>query len=382
MIAPNEIGEEAIMANGAELPHRAEHVGSLLRPRGLKHAFIGHQKGEVAPVAYARELAAAVRHAVRLQEEVGLRTITDGEFGRSSWFGFFFEAMEGFRLDTAAFKFKDGEGQEFAWPTCIACGRIHRHRGITTREFIAVRALTDRTPKVTMPTPSAFHFFRFDHPADPGAYPDIAAYWDDLVAVYRAELAELASLGCEYLQFDEVPLAMLCDPDVRAQVQARGADPEALVDTYIEVMRRILADRPAGMTIGMHLCRGNFRGRWMATGGYEPVAEKLFNRMPVDCFFLEYDSARAGDFQPLRFLPREKSVVLGLVSSKSKRMETKDELRRRLDDASRLVPLDRVALSPQCGFASVAGGNDLEEEEERAKLRLIVETAEAVWGSA
>lgn len=370
------------MANAAGLPHRAEHVGSLLRPRALKQAFIGHQKGEVAPVDYARELAAAVRHAVRLQEEVGLRTITDGEFGRSSWFGFFFEAMQGFRLDTAAFKFKDGEGHEFAWPTCVACGRIHRHRGITTREFIAVRALTDRTPKVTMPTPSAFHFFRFDHPADPGAYPDIAAYWDDLVAVYRAELAELAALGCEYLQFDEVPLAMLCDPDVRAQVKARGTDPEALVDTYIDVMRRILADRPAGMTIGMHLCRGNFRGRWMAAGGYEPVAEKLFNRMPVDCFFLEYDSARAGDFQPLRFLPQEKSVVLGLISSKSKRMETKDELRRRLDEASRLVPLERVALSPQCGFASVAGGNDLEEAEERAKLRLIVETAEAVWGSA
>lgn len=370
------------MATSAGLPHRAEHVGSLLRPRGLKQAFVQHQKGELAPAAYARELAIAVRHAVRLQEQAGLKTITDGEFGRSSWFGFFFEAMEGFRLETAAFKFKDAKGHEFAWPTCIACGRIHRRRGITTREFVAVRALTDRTPKVTMPTPSAFHFFRFDHPADTTAYPDIAGYWDDLVAVYRAEIDELSALGCEYLQFDEVPLAMLCDADVRAQVAARGVNPDMLVDTYIDVMRRILAARPPGMTIGMHLCRGNFRGRWMAAGGYEPVAEKLFSRMPVDCFFLEYDSERAGDFRPLRFLPKEKSVVLGLVSSKSKRMETSDELRRRLDEASQFVPLDRVALSPQCGFASVAGGNDLEEEEEQAKLRLIVETAEAVWGSA
>lgn len=367
---------------GPALPHRAEHVGSMLRPRALKQAFAARQKKQIAPADYARILADGVRHAVKLQHDAGLQTITDGEFGRSSWFGFFFEAMEGFRLDTAAFAFKDGEGHEFHWPTCVACGRIKRHRGITTREFTAVRALTDRTPKVTMPTPSAFHFFRFDQPVDTSAYTDLEAYWEDLVAVYRAELAELHEIGCDYVQFDEVPLAMLCDPGVRAQVKARGHDPEALVDTYIDVMRRILLDRPEGMRIGMHLCRGNFRGRWMAAGGYGPVADKLFNRMPVDAFFLEYDSERAGDFAPLAHVPADKAIVLGLVSSKSPVMETKDLLRRRLDQAARFVPLERLALSPQCGFASVAGGNDMEEAVEIEKLRLVVETAEAVWGHA
>jgi len=234
--------------------------------------------------------------------------------------------------------------------------------------------------KATMPAPSAFHFFRLAGAVDASAYPDVSRYFDDLVDVYRAEVSELAQAGCRYLQLDEVPVAMLCDADVRRQAAAEGGEPEALLDTYLGLIARILADRPAGMIAGMHLCRGNFRSRWMASGGYEPVAEKLFNETPVDVFFLEYDSARAGDFQPLRFVPKGKHVVLGLVSSKTPELESPDALLRRIEDAARFCPLDRLSLSTQCGFASVAGGNALSEEQQWGKLELIVKTASRVWG--
>jgi 5-methyltetrahydropteroyltriglutamate--homocysteine methyltransferase len=358
-------------------PFRAEHVGSLLRPSELREAFRGHA-GQGAD--YAAILDRAVRQAVTLQEDAGFAAITDGELGRSSWFGFFFERMDGFRLEPSAFRFRDNAGNSYEWPTCMACARMHRRAGITTHEYQRLAGLTRRTPKVTMPSPSAFHFFRFHDPADPAVYPDVAAYWDDLVAVYRAELADLAGLGCRYVQLDEVPLAMLCDPSIREQVRAMNADPAALVDSYIEALRRILSDRPAGMRFGLHLCRGNFRSRWMAAGGYEPVAEKLFNKVPVDIFFLEYDTPRAGDFTPLRLVPRNKHVVLGLISSKTAQLEDADELHRRIDEAARHVPLERLSLSPQCGFASVAGGNAISEADQMAKLRLVVDTARAVWG--
>jgi 5-methyltetrahydropteroyltriglutamate--homocysteine methyltransferase len=360
-------------------PFRAEHVGSLLRPAALKQAFSRHRDGALDAAGYERALTDAVRHAVALQEEAGLQAITDGEFGRSSWFGFFFERMDGFRLEPSAFSFRDEQGGTYDWSTCMACARMHRHGGITTGEYQRLRALTRRTPKVTMPSPSAFHFFRFHAPADPAVYPEIERYWDDLVAVYRAEIADLGRLGCRYVQLDEVPLAMLCDPTIRDQVRSMGADPDALLGTYVSVLQRVLADRPAGMTLGMHLCRGNFRSRWMAAGGYEPVAERLFNEVPVDVFFLEYDSPRAGDFSPLRLVPRSKHVVLGLVSSKTAALEAEDSLRRRIDEASRFVPLERLALSPQCGFASVAAGNALTEADEIAKLRLVVQVAGKVW---
>lgn len=360
-------------------PFRAEHVGSLLRPAELKRAFTRLRDGELDPARYEAALAAVIARAVALQEDVGLQPITDGEFGRSSWFGFFFERMDGFRLEPAAFGFHDGEGRTYEWPTCVASARIQRREGITTSEYLRLRGLTRRTPKVTMPAPSAFHFFRFHAPADPAVYPDVDAYWDDLVAVYRGELADLARLGAPYVQLDEVPLAMLCDPAIREQVRAAGADPEALVRRYVETLRRVLHDRPAGLTVGLHLCRGNFRGRWMASGGYEPVAERLFNDVPADAFFLEFDSPRAGDFSPLRLVPADRRVVLGLVSSKTPGLEAPDHLRRRLDEASRHVALERLSLSPQCGFASVAGGNALTDEQQGAKLRLVVETARAVW---
>ena len=368
------------MAASDTPPFRAEHVGSLLRPADLKRAFSRHREGALDAAGYEAALDGAIARAIRQQEDVGLGGITDGEFGRSSWFGFFFERMDGFRLEPSAFKFRDADGGRYEWPTCYATERMVRRGGITTAEYRRLRGLTTRVPKMTMPTPSAFHFFRFHAPADPAVYPDIETYWDDLVAIYRAELAELAALGCTYVQLDEVPLAMLCDPTIREQVAAMRGDPEALTAAYVRALQRVLADRPPGLTVGLHLCRGNFRSRYMAAGGYEPVAARLFNDVPVDAFFLEYDTPRAGDFSPLRLAPSAPRVVLGLVSTTTPALESTDDLRRRLDEASRFVPAARLALSPQCGFASVAGGNLLEENDQLAKLRLVVDVARRVWG--
>jgi 5-methyltetrahydropteroyltriglutamate--homocysteine methyltransferase len=360
-------------------PFRAEHIGSLLRPPALKEVFTKRGKGEISESTYEATLTDVVARAVKMQEEVGLQSITDGEFGRGSWFGFFFERMSGFRLEPSAFKFKDGRGQSFEWPTCYACERIKRHSGITTDEYLRLRKLTRETPKVTMPSPSAFHFFRLNAAVDPKIYPDPEQYWEDLIEVYRSEIADLAALGCSYIQLDEVPLAMLCDPSIQEQVRGMGADPQALVARYVDVLERILSAAPQSMTVGIHLCRGNFRSRWMAEGGYEPVAERLFNAPKIGAFFLEYDSERAGDFSPLRFIPKNKVVVLGLISSKTAALEPVGDIKKRIDQASKVVPLDQLSLSPQCGFASVAGGNTVSEADERAKLRLVTQVANDVW---
>ena len=364
-------------------PFRAEVIGSLLRPRRLKDAGRAVQEGRMQPAEYQAVLEAEIARVVARQEDIGLQVVTDGELARSSWFGFFFEGLDGFRLEPSHFKFRDADGCAFEWPTCVASSRIRRRAPITLGEFErANRHVRRAAVKATMPAPSAFHFFRLGKSVDPRAYPDISVYFDDLVAVYRAELAELAQAGCRYVQLDEVPIAMLCDAGVRRQAAVEGADPTTLLDTYISLLQRIAADRPAGLTLGMHLCRGNFRGRWMAAGGYEPVAEKLFNLAPVDVFFLEYDSDRAGNFRPLRLVPRDKSVVLGLVSSKTAQLEDQESLLHRIEEASRVLPLDQLGLSTQCGFASVAGGNVLGEDEQWAKLELIVDTAARVWGSS
>ena len=365
-----------------EPPFRAEVIGSLLRPRILKDTATAIAAGKATAADYQAVLEREIGRVVARQEELGLKVVSDGEFGRTSWFGFFFEGLDGFRLEPSLFRFKDAEGGGFEWPTCVAAARIRRRAPITLAEYRRLKALArSALPKATLPTPSAFHFFRFTQPFDPAVY-DQQRYVDDLVAVYRTELAELAEAGCRYVQMDEVPVAMLCDPLVREQARAQGGDPDSLLDLYVGVMRRVLEGRPPGMTGGMHLCRGNFRSRWMASGGYEPVAARLFNDFPVDVYFLEYDSQRAGDFSPLRHVPKDRRVVLGLVSSKTPALEGRDDLRRRLDEAAKFVDLERLSLSSQCGFASVAGGNSIDEDTQWAKLGLIVDTARTVWGTA
>jgi 5-methyltetrahydropteroyltriglutamate--homocysteine methyltransferase len=360
-------------------PFRADHVGSLLRPQPLKDAFRDFHAGRIGATTFGAIQDRCIRDAVALQEAVGLQAITDGEFRRGSWFGGFLEAVGGLTTKESLFEFHDAEGSRATFQTAYVEGKLRRARGITTGEFSFVRDATKRTPKVTIPAPSLVHFFRGDDAVSRSAYAAADDFWSDLIAIYRDELQALADLGCRYVQLDEVPCAMLCDAQVRAVVAARGMDPEALLETYLRVTTAIVTGRPPGMTIAMHLCRGNYKGRWMAEGGYEPVAERLFNAVPVDAFFLEYDSARAGGFEPLRFVPEDRTVVLGLVSTKTPELETVDSLRRRIDAASRLVPLERLAISPQCGFASSAGGNPLSIEDERRKLRRVVEVAELVW---
>jgi 5-methyltetrahydropteroyltriglutamate--homocysteine methyltransferase len=372
--------ENAMEACGATL--RAEVIGSLLRPRALKEAAAQNARGALSRAEADEVLAREVARVIARQEGLGFRVVTDGEFGRTSWFGFFFEGMQGFRLAPSLFQFKDAMGQAFTWQTCVAAGPIQRGASITLPAYErACRYSRSAMVKITIPAPSAFHFFRLEAATDPAVYPDHRHYFADLARVYASELQELAAAGCRYVQFDEVPLAMLCDPSVRQQAANQGADPNALLDTYIGLLAQICALRPAGMRLGLHLCRGNFRGRWMAAGGYEPIADKVFNGVPVDVFLLEYESERAGDFMPLRFVPRDKSVVLGLVSSKLERLEEEAELVRRIEAAGRILPLERLALSTQCGFASVAGGNPLSETCQWAKLELIARAAERIWGT-
>jgi 5-methyltetrahydropteroyltriglutamate--homocysteine methyltransferase len=248
-------------------------------------------------------------------------------------------------------------------------------------EYDFVRATTARTPKITLPSPATMHFWRGRVGIEPTAYSDLDEYFVDLATVYREEIADLATRGCRYIQLDEVPLAMLAAPEVRAKVQADGFDPDRLIDRYIDLTNAALAGRPPEMTVAMHLCRGNFKGRWLSEGGYEPVADRLFNRVAVDTFFLEYDTPRAGDFAPLRFVPENKTVVLGLISTKTPALEDTDLLRRRIDDAAKVLSPEQLGVSPQCGFASTVGGNPLTIDDQRRKLGRVVEVARAVWGS-
>jgi 5-methyltetrahydropteroyltriglutamate--homocysteine methyltransferase len=362
-------------------PFRAEHIGSLLRPRELKDAFAARARGQIDDSAFRAIQDRAIIGAIRLQEDIGLHSITDGEFRRVAWSTGFIRALDGLEDRPSLFEFTDQTGDRVRWDTCYAVAPIRRARAITLDEFEFVRRHTLKTPKVTMPAPSFLHFFRLDECADRAVYPDLAGFWSDLIAIYQDELRALGRAGATYVQFDEVPQAMLCDDDVCAAVRARGSDPDVLTGAYIDAVNRILESRPPGMTIGMHLCRGNLRGHWMASGSYEAIAERLFNDLRVDGFFLEYDTPRAGDFRPLRFMPKDKFVRLGLVSTKTPVLEDRDSLRRRIDEAARFVGLDRLGVSPQCGFASTVGGNPLSDDDQRAKLALVVNLARSVWGS-
>ncbi len=360
-------------------PFRADHVGSLLRPAALREAFRRHAAKQIGDDEFARIQDRCIRDAVALQEEAGLAVATDGEFRRGSYWGRFVERTEGFETRKAIFRFKDGQGHEVEFTVPYATAKIARARPLALDEFTFLRDATRVTPKITIPSPSTMHFYRCADFADPAVYPDAEGFFADLAAVFRQEIAGLAAAGCRYLQIDEVALALLCDPAIRERVAAVGAEPDRLVDTYIDALNQAVADCPAEVVVGVHMCRGNLKGHYLASGGYESVAERFFARANVNHFLLEYDTPRAGDFQPLRLVPDHKGVVLGLVSSKTPVLESIDALRRRADEASRFIDLDRLAISPQCGFASTAAGNPLSEADERAKLRLVVAAARAIW---
>jgi 5-methyltetrahydropteroyltriglutamate--homocysteine methyltransferase len=360
-------------------PFRADHVGSLLRPPALRQAFRRHATSEIDDAEFAGIQDQCVRDAVRMQEEIGFEVTTDGEFRRGSYWGRFVERTDGLEVRPALLKFRDDDGHETDFTAPYASAAIRRRRPLALDEFMFLRRATAVTPKLTLPAPSTMHFFRFADFAAASAYADVEAFFADLVAVFRREIADLVEAGCRYLQLDEVAVALLCDPAMRATVEEAGVSPDALIDRYIDAINGSVADCPAEVVIGVHMCRGNFRGRYLAQGGYERVAERLFARTRANHFLLEFDTPRAGDFAALRFVPEGKGVVLGLVSSKMPALESIDHLRRRADEAGRYIDLDRLAISPQCGFASSAAGNPLTEADERAKLRLVVDAARAIW---
>ncbi|MCH7479129.1 MAG: 5-methyltetrahydropteroyltriglutamate--homocysteine S-methyltransferase [SAR324 cluster bacterium] len=361
-------------------PFRAEHVGSLLRPPELKRASRDFLAGKIARDAFTAVQDECIRKAVKMQEEVGLRSISDGEFRRGSWFGGFIDAVDGLTARLAPLTFQGEEGQTSEFQGAYTEGPLARTRGIALPEYQFVRSVTAETPKATLPAPSALHFFCFDDPINRSAYPEDEAFWADLVNLYHQEMAALAEAGATFLQFDECPVIMMADPTVRQLVESKGSDPDKLTDTYFDAMKAVLRGRPPGLRVAMHLCRGNYKGQWIGSGGYDRIAERLFQELELDAYYLEYDSERAGSFEPLRFLRPGVTLVLGLVNTKRPELETAAFLRERIEQAARFVNLDQLAISPQCGFASSAGGNPLTEAEQVAKLRRVVEVAREVWG--
>ncbi|MBO0741535.1 MAG: 5-methyltetrahydropteroyltriglutamate--homocysteine S-methyltransferase [Hyphomicrobiaceae bacterium] len=360
-------------------PFRADHVGSLLRPKELREAFRRHAQGKISGAAFAEIQEKAIHDAVRLQEEAGLQVVTDGEFRRSSYWGRFVERCTGFEIKPAVFKFRDDHGHETDFTGSYAAAKLSRTQPIAADEFAFLKQVTKATPKITMPAPSTMHFYRCTDFADTKVYGNAEGFFADLAGIYRQEIADLAKAGCRYIQLDEVAIAMLCDPAIRDRVSRAGQEPDRLVELYIGAINDCIAGAPPDMVVGLHMCRGNFRGRYLSEGGYESVAERFFAGANATHFLLEYDTPRAGDFKPLRFVPKSKGVVLGLVSTKTPRLETLEDLQRRTIEATEFIDLDRIGIGPQCGFASTAAGNPLSVEDERAKLRLLVLAALAIW---
>jgi 5-methyltetrahydropteroyltriglutamate--homocysteine methyltransferase len=365
-------------------PFRADHVGSLLRPPALLAARQGAADGTL-PAERLREIEdEAIREVVRAQEETGLRSATDGEFRRASWHMDFIYRLGGIGQadEHITVRFRNEQGViEFAPAAMRVHDRVSLDQTIFGDDFAFLRdQVTTATPKLTIPSPNMVHYRGGRASIAPGLYADMEDFWSDLSAAYAEEVRRLADLGCTYLQFDDTSLAYLNDPGQRAEIADRGDDAEHLHLRYIKQINDSLANRPEGLSVTTHMCRGNFRSSWVASGGYDFVAEALFGELAVDGFFLEFDDERSGGFEPLRFVPKGKAVVLGLVTTKRGELESKDDLKRRVDAAAKYIDIDQLCLSPQCGFSSTVEGNALTQQEQFAKLRLIVETAEEIWG--
>ena len=361
-------------------PFRADHVGSLLRPAALKEARAKHAKGELGAQALQEIEDREIEKVIRKQEEVGLKLATDGEFRRSWWQFDFYKGLSGVEL------YSTGQGIKFAGVETKAesvrvIGKVGFNGHPHLDHFRFLKDHTRVTPKMTIPAPSTLHFRQGRQSISKQVYPELDAYFDDVAGAYRKAIRAFYDAGCRYLQLDDTAWSMMCDPVEREKSKQRGDDPDSLPEKYASMTNKALEGRPADMTVTMHSCRGNFRSTFIASGGYEPVAEKLLGEVNLDGYFLEYDTDRAGGFEPLRFVPKgKKTVVLGLVTSKSGTLEKKDDIKRRIDEATKYVALDQLCLSPQCGFASTEEGNVLAEDEQWAKLRMIVELADEVWG--
>jgi len=365
-------------------PFRADHVGSLLRPPRLLQARADHAEGRIDDAELRGVEDDAIREVVRMQEDLGLQTVTDGEFRRTSWHMDFIYQLQGVHRTDRQIEvhFRNADGSlDFTSAALAVDGKIGLDHTIFGDDFSFLQSVATRgTPKLTIPSPSMVHYRGGPAAIDRTVYPDEDEFWSDLSAAYAAQVQQVAALGCTYLQLDDTSLAYLNDPAQRAQLQEQGGDAEHQHERYIRQINVALADRPEGLRVTTHMCRGNYRSSWTAEGGYDFVAEALFGGLEVDGFFCEWDDERSGGFEPLRYVPEGRLVVLGLVTTKRPELESKDELKRRIDEAARYVPLDQLCLSGQCGFSSTVEGNDLSLDEEKAKLSLIVETAADVWG--
>lgn len=365
-------------------PFRADHVGSLLRPQRLLQAREDHTADRISADELKQIEDESIRDVVRMQEDVGLQSATDGEFRRASWHMDFIYQLEGISKaeDDLVVHFHNAEGDLDYTPAALKVdGKIDLHEPTFGEDFTFLKdTVTNATPKLTIPSPSMVHYRGGAAAIDPEIYPDKDRFWSDLTAAYAKQVQMVHELGCTYLQFDDTSLAYLNDPNQRKMMSDRGEDAQHLHEAYIRHINEALADKPEGIRITTHMCRGNFRSSWVAEGGYDFVAEALFGELGVDGFFLEYDDARSGGFEPLRFVPKGKLVVLGLVTTKRGELEEKDQLKRRIEEASQFVDVDQLCLSGQCGFSSTAEGNNVTFDEQVAKLERIVEVADEVWG--
>jgi 5-methyltetrahydropteroyltriglutamate--homocysteine methyltransferase len=367
-----------------KLPSRADHVGSFLRPKSVLDARDARAAGTIDAAELRAVEDQAIADLVKWQEGLGLEAITDGEFRRVFFHTDFLLQLSGVE-ETGGIKkaFHNDKGVDvhFAPPKIVITGKVAHVKPIQRADYAFLAGQVTKTAKVTIPSPTMLHFRagRAGIPED--VYPDMQLFYDDVAAAYRDEIADLTQAGCRYIQFDDTNLAYLCDTGHRQDASNRGMDPDSITHEYARLINACFAGAPADMVKAMHLCRGNFRSSWAAEGGYEPVAEVMFNECDIDAFFLEYDDARSGDFAPLRFLPKGKTVVLGLVSTKLGELESKDQIKRRIDEAAKFVAIEQLALSPQCGFASTVHGNDITTEQQAEKIRLVVEVAEDVWGN-
>jgi 5-methyltetrahydropteroyltriglutamate--homocysteine methyltransferase len=370
------------MSRRTQPPFRADHVGSFLRPPELLEARDKRKAGTITAEQLREVEDRAIRGIVKFQEDLGLHGITDGEFRRTYFHIDFLEQLDGVETHagfTSQFHTKKGD-VGFAPPVLKVTGKVKHAKPIQLEDFKFLKSVTKGTPKVTIPSPTMLHFRGGRGGISEQAYPDMDAFFEDVAAAYRDEIRSLGEAGCTYLQLDDTNLAYLCDPKMREAAKGRGLDPDQLPRDYAKLINAAIRDKPKNMTICTHLCRGNFKSAWVAEGGYEPVAEVLFNELAVDGYFLEYDDERSGDFRPLRFLPKGKTMVLGLVTTKVGELEPRDEIRRRIDAASQYAPLEQLCLSPQCGFSSTVDGNEIAAESQRRKLAMIVELADQVWG--
>jgi 5-methyltetrahydropteroyltriglutamate--homocysteine methyltransferase len=364
-------------------PFRADHVGSFLRPKALLDAREAYRDGTLDAAGLRAVEDEAIRGVVRFQEDLGLKGITDGEFRRTFFHTDFLLQLDGIEEQggmEVRFKHAAGKDVNYAPPKMVVSGKIRHARPIQKADYEFLASVTTRTPKVTIPSPTMLHFRAGREGISEAVYPDMAEFFADVGSAYREEVAQLADAGLRYLQLDDTNLAYLCDDQQRENARKRGLDPDDLPRHYAGMINDAIAGAPDDMVTAVHLCRGNFRSSWAAEGGYEPVAEVMFNELKINEFFLEYDDPRSGDFAPLRFLPKGKVVVLGLVTTKLGELESRDDILRRIEEAAKFAPLDQLALSPQCGFSSTVHGNDIAVEQQAAKMRLVLDVAQEVWG--